>query len=132
MQQQIGRGRAVLAFVAAAILVLTGAVHVIFGWPAMTQAFATTNAPPALVQGLAVPWHFAGLSMISFGVIVALTIRRAMRRPNESLTSVIVIGALYVLFGGLGMAATRGDPTFVMFLVPGVMLVAAAWRSRAP
>jgi hypothetical protein len=130
MRQEIGRGRLVLGFLAAAMQVLSGAVHSILGWPVLTQAFAATRVPPALVQGLAVPWHFAGLAMVTFGVIVALTLLGAVRRPGESLEPVAVIGIAYLLFGVVGMAVSRGDPSFLIFIVPGVMLLLVAWRSR--
>ena len=125
-----GRVRLAVGFAAAALQVLSGVVHSIVGWPAMTKAFASTNAPTALVQGLAVPWQFAGLSMVTFGVIVAMTLWRATQRAEESLATVMVIGAVYVVFGLVGLALTGADATFLMFLVPGVMLVATAWRPR--
>lgn len=127
---RLGRWQVVVGFVAAALQVVSGAVHSMLGWPAVTKEFAATNAPAALVQGLAVPWHFTGLSMVTFGVVVALTLQRALRKPGEPLTTVMVIGATYVVFGLVGMALTGGNATFLMFLVPGVMLVVAAWRSR--
>jgi hypothetical protein len=129
-QPRLGRWRAVVGFVAAGLQVVSGAVHSMLGWPAVTKEFAATNAPPALVQGLAVPWHFTALSMLTFGAIVAITLQRAVRRADESLAVVMVIGAAYVVFGLVGLALTGGNATFLMFLVPGVMLVVTAWRPR--
>ncbi|MDQ6769607.1 MAG: hypothetical protein M3Z54_06430 [Gemmatimonadota bacterium] len=38
-----------------------------------------------------------------------------------------IIGGAYTLYGIAGLALIGVDPTFMMFLVPGLMLLAAAW-----
>ena len=113
------------ALVAAGILILSSGAHSLMGWPGLRTQLAATSAPAALVDGLAMGWHFAGMTMLVLGVLVLwlLAVSRS-GVPNIRLP-LLVIGGAYVLFG-VGCAVLLGwDPFLLIFLVPGVLLAIA-------
>jgi hypothetical protein len=118
--------RLIVGMITGAVLIATGAIHSILGWPAVSMSFRASGAPPALVQGLAVPWHFAGVAMITFGVMAIALFAAAARGRAVSLFPVRVIAAAYMLFGLAGIVLIKADATFLLFLVPGALLLAGA------
>ena len=118
--------RLIIGMITGAVLVATGAIHSVFGWPAVSTSFRASGAPPELVQGLAVPWHFAGMAMITFGVIAIALFAAAARGGAVSLFPVRLIAVAYVLFGLAGIVLIKADATFLLFLVPGALLLAGA------
>jgi hypothetical protein len=88
---------------------------------------APTDAPQDLVARLSVPWHFAGLSMITFGALVILGFMGAARHREGALRTPRVIALAYIAFGLCGVIFIARDPTFLLFLVPGVMVLAASY-----
>ena len=114
----------VVGMIAGAMMIVSGAIHSLLGWPALIKSFNAAGAPSALVQGLAVPWHFAGVSMITFGVI-AIALLDAARRRATPLLPVRLIAVAYLLFALAGLALIAADPTFLLFFVPGALLLAS-------
>jgi len=96
-----------LAIVAAVILVLSSGAHSLFGWPALRARMASGNVPADLVGGLAMGWHFAGLSMQ-------------------------IIGGAYELFTVGCFAVLGWDPFLLTFFVPGALLSIAGALMRRP
>jgi hypothetical protein len=115
--------RLVLAWVGAVLMVVSGTIHSLVGWPALRQTLSATT-PAAVVDGLAVPWHFAGVAMIVFGVLAASDVQQA-RRARRSPRAATIIGAAYVLFAVAGAVAIKPDPTFAIFIVPGLLILLA-------
>jgi hypothetical protein len=101
-----------------------GLVHSLAGWPALRRTMAGTSVPAEVVDGLAVPWHFAGMAMVLSGVLVALDLRAPRASPAPRRFA-MTIGAAYVLFGFAGLALVKADPTFALFIVPGLLVLAA-------
>ena len=126
MRDRPGRSRLAVGFLAGALLVASGLMHSLLGWREMRAAFSPTGAPPDLVAGLAVPWHFAGLSMVTFGVLVIAGFMGAARRREGSLRTPRIIALAYVAFAIGGAIFIKLDPTFLLFLVPGAMVLAAS------
>jgi hypothetical protein len=62
--------------------------------------------------------------MVLFGALAALDLYRARAR-QASAPITMVIGVAYVLFGAAGMIFIKPDPTFALFIVPGLLLLAA-------
>ena len=114
-----------LALVAAVILVLSSGAHSLMGWPALRTQLSATNAPAALVDGLAMGWHFAGLTMLVLGVLVLWLLAISRSGAPSIRLPLLVIGGAYVLFA-IGCALLLGwDPFLFTFLVPGVLLAVA-------
>jgi len=107
------------------LLVALGAMHSLLGWPALRASFARTSAPAPLVQGLAVPWHLAGMSMVMAGVLAIVGCVRGARGRDTSRWPLLVVGGAYAVFGLAGLVLVGVDATFAMFVVPGVLLLYA-------
>ena len=123
--------RTVLGVVAGLVLVGSSAMHSLLGWPQLGAQLARTNAPPELVRGLAIGWHFAGASMLAFGVLVLWTFSARRRGRAVSRVPALVVALLYLLFGVGALAASGMEPFFLIFVVPGLMVLAAAWERGA-
>jgi hypothetical protein len=112
-----------LALTGAGLMAASGIVHSLVGWPALRRTLSETT-PAAVIEGLAVPWHFAGVAMIVFGVLAAIDVALARRTQRSAPVSTFV-GAAYVLFGLAGLVAIKPDATFALFIVPGLLVLAA-------
>lgn len=116
----------ILGLVGGGMLLLSFVAHTVLGTRAMREALAATNAPADLVQGLLAGWVFGGVAMLVFGVLLVRLFLARRRDPAVSVTPALLIGAAYVAFGGWALAMSGFDPFFTVFLVPGLLLVAAA------
>ena len=119
------RSREWIGIFGGALMMASGALHSIAGWPALQATMRETNTPRMVVDGLAVPWHFAGAGMIVFGLLVILDLRGARRGAASSPPMSRVIGGCYLAFGLAGLVAIKLDPTFAMFIIPGLLALIA-------
>jgi hypothetical protein len=121
----MSRLRTTLVVAAGLVLIASSAAHSLLGWPSLGARLAAANAPTDLIAGLALGWHFAGLAMLTFGLL-ALWLASIAQRSVSVRMPVGLIGAAYVAFA-LGAAAAIGfDFIEVVFLVPGVLFATAA------
>jgi len=121
----MSRLRTVLVVAAGLILIASSAAHSLLGWPQLSMRLAAEHVPADLVAGLAMGWHFAGVAMLTLGLI-ALWLASAAQRPLSVRMPVGIIGIAYLAFG-TGAAAAFGFDFFqVVFLVPGVLFTSAA------
>ncbi|MFL6244633.1 MAG: hypothetical protein ACJ74H_01310 [Thermoanaerobaculia bacterium] len=112
----------VLGIIAAIILIFSSAAHSLLGWDALGAQLAQANAPADLINGLRIGWQFGGACMMTFGIIaLVIFVRRMPSLPA------FAIGVLYVAFGAWALVASGFDPFMAIFIVPGVMLLVAAW-----
>jgi hypothetical protein len=124
----MAKWRIVLGLVVGVLFIASGAAHSLLGWKALAAELGKVSAPPDLVRGLAIGWHFGGGAMLAFGVIVLLLFLEARRNPAVSLRPALVIGVLYVVFGDAAFFLGGFNPFFVLFILPGLLLVAASWK----
>jgi len=110
---------------AALLMVTSGLVHSTVGWRELNRILRDTKISPAVRDGLAVPWHFAGLSMAAFGLIVAVVLWRA-RSGGMSTAVLLIVGSVWLLVGAAGMLTIKVDATFLLFLIPGLLVLFAA------
>lgn len=118
--------KSILGLVAGAFLILSAGAHSILGWKAMSEQLAQTNAPPDLVQGLRMGWLFGGPVMIVFGILCITTFLTRFRGEAASTFAPALIATAYLAFAAFAAIATSGDPFFILFLVPGVLLAIAS------
>ena len=121
------RWRTVAGVIAGVMLVLSSALHSLLGWTVQRTGLESIKAPADLIMGLGFGWHFAGVAMLAFGVIVLMSIAQAARARPVSLRPVLVIGIAYTLYGAWALTASGLEPFFLVFLIPGLLLLAAAW-----
>lgn len=132
------RLRVILGLVAGVFLVLSSAAHSLLGWKQVHAELIAATTPSDLINGLALGWHFAGGAMLAFGlIVVTISIQRlrgatatsSTATTSASSTILAIIAALYLGFGAMALIAVGFDPFFVVvFIVPGLLLVAAAPR----
>jgi hypothetical protein len=125
------RLRVVLGIVAGVILVGSSAAHSLLGWKRLGAALASAGAPPDLITGLGIGWHFAGVAMLTFGVIV-IRLFADLRRRHVSLWPALIIAVVYLAFGVGALAVSDMNPFFLVFIVPGLMLLLASWGRPVP
>lgn len=127
----MNRTQASIGYAAALLIVLSGAAHSVFGWKQMLSSLRASAAPPDLIKTLGIGWVFGGVAMLALGSIaIASTVKRR-HDPTASLLPVRIIGIAYVAFGVGAMTITGFDPFFLVFVLPGLLLVAASWPGRA-
>jgi hypothetical protein len=120
------KAKRIIGIVGAVLMIVSGLVHCFLGWPAMRQTLAKTNAGTDFLQGLAIPWFFAGMAMIAFGAIAIDALLRAWKDATSPLRHVAIIGVCYTAFA-IAMAIFTGfNPVVLLFGVPGIMLLVAA------
>lgn len=112
------------------MLVLSSAAHSLLGWKQLSADLAKTNAPPDLVRGLAIGWHFGGLAMLIFGILVLGLFAMALRGNAIPVVPAFVISIGYLAFGIGALAVTGFDPFFMVFIVPGLLLLVGALLVR--
>jgi hypothetical protein len=123
----MSRFRPVLGLVASAIMILSSFAHAFLGWKALGAQLAATNAPADLIGGLRIGWEFGGAAMLTFGIIAAMIFSRRLRGLAVDVWPALAIGVFYVLIGVWALVASHFNPFFMVLIVPGAMLAAAAW-----
>ena len=121
------RLRIVLGLLGGAIIAASSVVHSLMGWPVMRAGLDTVAAPPDLVAGLRVGWQFAGLAILVFGIITIALFAERLRGRLVPLLPVMIIAVAYTAFGVWALVSSDMNPFFLIFVVPGLMLLLAAW-----
>jgi len=125
----MSRARNILGIIAAVILLLSSVAHSLMGWPAIRAKLAESNVPADLVFGLQIGWQFGGVCMVVFAVILFSLFMRRLRGEAVSTLPALAIGIAYVVFGAWALMSSK-DPFFLIFIVPGVLLLIAGTGSR--
>lgn len=121
------RLRLALGLLASGFLLVSFIAHTFLGWPALHAELAKTTVPADLAGALRSGWTFGGVAMAGFGLIAAHQLVRAWRGVRDSSWTVGVIAAVYVGFGLWAMLGRgRVEPFYLVFVLPGLLLAAAA------
>ena len=124
------KGRSIIGIVASAILIISSGMHSLMGWPAMLQQLRATNAPADLISGMRIGWQWGGLAMLVLGIITLMIFVHRLRGDMVSAFPALVIGSAYTAFGVWAIVSTT-NPFFLIFIVPGILLLIAAGAARA-
>jgi hypothetical protein len=124
------RFRSILGVVGGAMMILSSAAHSLLGWKELRAALERTTAEDDLIRSLGMGWQFGGAAMLAFGCIVVALFSRRLKGTTVSALPAVVIGTTYVVFGVGALAASRFDPFFLVFVVPGVMVLTASFDRR--
>ena len=125
----MSKARHILGIITGVLLILSSGAHSFLGWRVMTEQLAAVGAPEDLVTGLAIGWHFAGLSIFVFGVIVIMTFATRLRGQPASLAIPRLIAIAYTIFGLAAYKASGNSFFLTMFTVPGVLTSLASWST---
>lgn len=124
------RFRSILGLVVGATMIASSGAHSLLGWKLLRGALEQAHVDGELIKSLALGWHFAGAAMLAFGVIVVALFRHRLMGTAVNLKPAIVIGTTYVVYGVWAFTVSGFDPFFLVFIVPGVMLVFASLGGR--
>jgi hypothetical protein len=113
-------------------MLASAAAHSLLGWKGISAQLAKAQAPPDLISGLRLAWHLGGAAMFTFGCIVLFLFLQSRKNPSVSLRPLLIIALFYVVFGIWALAASNLNPFFLIFIVPGLLLLAASWPGKAP
>jgi hypothetical protein len=119
-----------LGYLGGVLLLVSSLAHSLLGWKAQSAALAQSQVPADLVMTLGVGWQFGGVAMFAFGCIVIWEIATLGRRGSLALWPVLLIGLVYVAFGVWARVLSRDSFFLFSFVIPGAILIAAAWPSR--
>ena len=118
------RVRSILGIVSGVMMILSAFAHGIPGWQMMGARLAATNAPADLQTGFKIGWIWGAPPMFIFGVICVTTFLARLRGKPVSLLVPALIAITYIGFGVWALLES-GDPFFLIFIVPGVLLAVA-------
>ena len=124
------RFRSILGLVAGATMMLSSAAHSLLGWKLLRAALEKARAEHELISALALGWRFGGAAMLAFGFIVVALFRHRLLGSAVNLKPAIVIGTTYVVYGVWALTVSRFDPFFLVFVVPGLMVLLASFGRR--
>ena len=122
----MNRLRSILGLIAGAAMIASSAAHSLLGWRQLRGSLEQAQAPGDLILALGMGWNFGGAAMLAFGSIVVALFWKRFKGAAVSLTPPIIIGVTYVAFGAWGFLAGHFDPFFLVFVVPGLMLLIAS------
>jgi len=121
----VTRARGVAGLIAGVLMVLSSAAHSLVGWPQMRAPLESAHLPSERILGLGIGWHFGGVAMLTFGAMVIAAFINILRGRSASLAGAFLIAVVYLAFGAWALLVS-GDPFFVVFIVPGVLLALAS------
>lgn len=127
----MSRTRNIIGLVGAVIVLLSSAAHSFMGWPAIRTQLVTANVPADLIFGLQVGWQFGGVCMVAFAVILIALFMRRLRGEAVSTLPSLVIAIAYVAFGAWALIGSNFEWFFMIFIVPGVLLLIAGTGARS-
>ncbi len=118
--------RAVVGMCAGLMLILSAGAHSLAGWPGLGARLRAAQAPADLVAGLAMGWHFGGASMLVFGVLMLALFVARFRGERVAVWPAMLVGTMYVAFAAWVSMQNGWDAFYLVFVVPGVLLLLAA------
>ncbi len=127
----MSRVRKVLGWVAGVLLVLSAAAHSLLGGKELRAALVAAQVPADLLRGTMIGWHFGGVAMLAFGLVVLHSFSRPSGAAAISLFPARIVAVTYLGFGAAALLFTGFDPFFLVFVVPGLLLGLAAFGKPA-
>ena len=95
--------------------------HSFGGVHQVNDALAISQVPKLISNVILAVWHFAGLCMVLFGIIIFWHWFRIRRGEKVNLFTPFAISILYVLYG-VAVISILNDPFFSVFVVLGGLL----------
>lgn len=118
--------RAVVGMCAGLMLILSAGAHSLAGWPGLRAQLLSARVPADLIAGLGMGWHFGGASMLVFGVLMLALFIGRLRGERIASWPAMLVGGMYVAFAAVVTSQNGWDAFYLVFIVPGILLVLAA------
>ena len=117
---------------AAALMALTGAIHVGMGGPEVYHPLLAATPDPVLTLYLALLWHFV-TAFFALGALAFLWVARepAGRGPVAVATAALML-AMGALFFGFGIVHLGEVWTAPQWLIAAAIAALALWPTRRP
>jgi hypothetical protein len=122
--------RIVLGFVVSAMMIASSLLHSLVGWRVLSAKLEKAQVPSGLIRSLALGWHWGGAAMFGLGCIVLFLFAQFLKDRSTSLRPALIIAVFYAAFG-VWAIGTSHDFFFLVFVIPGLLLAVASWRSTA-
>ncbi len=122
----IAKWRAGVGLAAGVLLGLSAVAHSLVGWPELRAQLELSALGPDLLRGVQLSWHFGGMAMLCFAVIVLSTYWSAWKGASPILLYTQVIGVAYLTFGILAILLVDRNPLYLVFILPGALLFLAS------
>ena len=126
----MNRLRVVLGFMVSAIMIASSFAHSLLGWKRLSAELARAQVPPDLISRLGIGWYWGGESMFTLGFVVFFVFVQFVRNPSTSLQPAQIIAFFYAGFGVMAIKVSH-NPFFLIFVIPGLLLLVASWRSTS-
>lgn len=119
--------RTILGLLASGLLLLSAGAHAVLGWPAVRKELTAAKLSPDLITGIMVAWQFGGMTMFVLGGLLGEQFLRRWKGLSTSPFPAFLVGGAYVLFGMSAMVWLGFQVFYLVFIVPGIMLLFAGW-----
>jgi hypothetical protein len=121
----MSKARDIVGVIAAALMLLSSAAHVLLGWKALSAELEAAHVQGELLLGLRIGWYFGGVAMLLLGIILLTLFAARLRGERRPLLPAAVVALGYLAFGGWALTVS-GNPFFMVFIVPGALLAVAS------
>ncbi len=121
------RAKIVVGCIASALLFLSAGAHSILGGQAIRAELKSANVSNDLLNGIMMGWQFGGMAMLMLSAILGRLFIRRWKGAEVSAFPAMVVGVGYVAFGLWAMLGEGFQAFYLVFIVPGLMLVFATW-----
>jgi len=116
----------ILLLLAGAVIALGGIGHSFGGVGQVHEALANQSLQPNVFRLILAVWHFAGASMVVFGLLVLWQWRELHYGRNPQGLVLFGIGLFYLLYGVWAVLLTNST-FFSIFVVLGVSVLICAY-----
>lgn len=124
------RLRSILGILAGIVMIASAGAHSLLGWQQLGSALRATQADADLITTVGIGWRFGGAAMLAFGIIVIAFFWKQLQGVPAPLMPAVVIGVTYLAFGAGAFVASRFDPFFMVFIIPGLLVLLAAFPRK--
>lgn len=109
------------------IFIALGALgHSFSGIDQVSVEFGKRGVNEEISKLVIVVWHFAGATMVAFGMTVVWIWNRVRKGESRVLFISMLIGALYLLYGISAVWYFNGEPFFYVFVIFGSLLLVSS------
>lgn len=119
-----------LVLVAGLVILLSAYPHATAGWPSLRPALVDAGVDGDVVAALGIGWYFGSVAMAALGLTAILVFVELRRGHARARRFAVVVAAAYLAFGLTAWLTRDLNPHFLIFVVPGALLLLGAliWR----
>jgi hypothetical protein len=112
-----------IGLLAGFLLLAASFAHGLMGWPPFGQILQQEGIDPGVMGGLQVGWYWGSFCMFAAGCIVVVEAITAIRGGAPHRPAILIIGALYVVFGTWAYVFSGYNTHFLGFIGSGALVL---------